>query len=549
MVSFQQLKDADVKGLDTAWRSWRKTVELLERAEDGYRGKLLAGISGARWRGDDADSARTMMVPVQQRFKVASAQSSSVASVINSAVPRFTAAQKKLLDAISVAQAEYLKVGPDGSLDFPTSLPPRYSSWEEFQKKAQQIQARFVAAVREASAADQEIAAALRRLGADIMAKENPLKELRDESKMATQLAGFNPANIPPRGAKTPRQVADWWKALPEEQRHLLMNAYPEKIGWLNGIPSEDRDEANRTRLQSRVQQLREIPEDQRTDFQKRDLARLEMLDRTIAGYEVKGKDMYLLGLDSTVTGKKETDDGSDGRVIVSIGNPDTAKINSVYVPGTESDLTKANGALSRAFAINEATGLHTQQSVATTMWLGYDAPDDVKWNAGGGHYADQGGPRLNSFLDGVREAQSTEGNQGSRLSLLGHSYGSTVIGEAANAKYRRLPVDDIIVAGSPGMRVSNAEDLGIGASNVWAQAAHDDPVPKIGRIAHGGGLLVPSDDSFGANRLPVGDPDHGQGGHSNYYNQVVGGGNSYSFSGASGSLDQQARVIAGLRR
>ncbi|MEU5268934.1 alpha/beta hydrolase [Streptomyces hygroscopicus] len=57
---------------------------------------------------------------------------------------------------------------------------------------------------------------------------------------------------------------------------------------------------------------------------------------------------------------------------------------------------------------------------------------------------------------------------------VIGHSYGSTVIGDATKSHTSydphggALPVDDIIAAGSPGMQVGHASDLGIGSD-------HDD--------------------------------------------------------------------------
>ncbi|MDL4814769.1 alpha/beta hydrolase [Actinomadura opuntiae] len=74
-------------------------------------------------------------------------------------------------------------------------------------------------------------------------------------------------------------------------------------------------------------------------------------------------------------------------------------------------------------------------------------------------------------------------------LTAVGHSYESTVIGEAARQPGDRLRGDDIMVAGSPGMHVMHAGDLGIGAGHVYAQEARGDQVPAFGR--YGGHLHV----------------------------------------------------------
>ena len=83
-------------------------------------------------------------------------------------------------------------------------------------------------------------------------------------------------------------------------------------------------------------------------------------------------------------------------------------------------------------------------------------------------------------------------------VALLGHSYGSTVIGAAAP----RLPpqVTDIAVFGSPGMGVSDVTRLGTSA-RVWAgQSARDwirwVPGVRLFGLGHG---TKPADPAFGA--------------------------------------------------
>ncbi|WP_430782596.1 alpha/beta hydrolase [Actinoplanes sp. G11-F43] len=68
-------------------------------------------------------------------------------------------------------------------------------------------------------------------------------------------------------------------------------------------------------------------------------------------------------------------------------------------------------------------------QSTSAVYWLGYDAPDQVH-NAISSDYARDGAPSLTRFQDGLRATH--EGDTPSRNTVLGHSYGSTVIGNAA---------------------------------------------------------------------------------------------------------------------
>jgi hypothetical protein len=68
------------------------------------------------------------------------------------------------------------------------------------------------------------------------------------------------------------------------------------------------------------------------------------------------------------------------------------------------------------------------------------------------------------------------------------------------------LAVDDIIVAGSPGMRVDNAGQLNIDPRHVWAGRAADDLVPVIGPLSHD---TAPHTEAFGANRFHVDTSGH----------------------------------------
>ncbi|MFD0545194.1 alpha/beta hydrolase [Streptomyces mexicanus] len=73
-------------------------------------------------------------------------------------------------------------------------------------------------------------------------------------------------------------------------------------------------------------------------------------------------------------------------------------------------------------------------------------------------HWVYDGAPRLNNFLDGLRAVQG--GPEAGHTTVSGPSYGSTAVGAASKA---------------PGHRV-------------WAEAAHDGPVPLGGKIARLGG-------------------------------------------------------------
>ncbi|MFD0900660.1 alpha/beta hydrolase [Actinomadura sediminis] len=558
MVSFAQLRDAKIGELDSAWRSWRKLVEHLENAEDTYQGKFLQGVRKAEWTGKSAEAAMRTLLPMRTRIRVASGEASAIASVLNTAQGKFQAAQNELRSAINSAESQYLKVGPDGSIDFPETLPARYTNWQELQRVAQQIQGKFVAAVKKATVVDNEIAGALRALHPDVLNRKNPLANLQKDTGIATKLAGFNPNNIPPSNLKSPKEVADWWRNLPEEQRHLMMNAYPNKIGWLDGIPSEDRDEANRTRLDSRIHDLQ--TKSDRNKFEESDLARLQKLSGELNRLSIAGKDPYLLGLDSTTRAETETHeyrtkDGQHGavtqppggRAIVAIGNPDTALHTGVYVPGTEADLGKFDDSILRAERLyDQGLNYSNPGELSTIAWLGYDAPNEIWPHAASPVYAEEGGRRLDDFTEGLRAAQSQAGQENAHMTAVGHSYGTAVIGEATKSDGNGLGVDDIVLNASPGTRTDGADDLIMTDPNnaargegnprhVWAQTSQDDDIRLTQGVPHGGLrfgwplVVTPEDEEFGGNIMRS-----DTSGHSGYWDEE------------SQSLKNQARVIVG---
>ena len=130
---------------------------------------------------------------------------------------------------------------------------------------------------------------------------------------------------------------------------------------------------------------------------------------------------------------------------------------------------------------------------------------------------AEAGGDRLADTLDGLR---ATRPDDPAHLTAIGHSYGSTTLGHAAHD--HGIPVDDLVVVGSPGLGgdVDSADDLGIDPSHVYAGANSRDPIAYLADdgwvglgTLDGAGLGNDTvEDDFGANRFEAEDvsrPDH----------------------------------------
>ncbi|WP_308104459.1 alpha/beta hydrolase [Actinocorallia sp. API 0066] len=356
--------------------------------------------------------------------------------------------------------------------------------------------------------------------------------------------SGLHPMDIP---VHDPQAAATWWSHLTPRQQSLYTRAFPSTIGWTDGLPTPARDKANRQTLTTRLTHLESLPPTHQTPFETRDLTRLRQLVGQIERLEGGGLKVRLIGFDSTVPGEWDSFgggglkfglrlsaisdglDGPDGRLILSIGDPDSADNVAVYVPGTTAQIDSIRGDLDRAANLWRRSVKYGSGSVATIVWLGYDAPDTILKDAPVDKYAEAGAPKLLRFIDGLPAGSSKH------VTAIGHSYGSVVIGEAAIRG--DLKVDEVIAVGSPGMHVGEAKDLDVKPENVWVMAATGDPVPQIGRFTHGGAAIngvsvvpqVPSDEGFGANILATDTR-----GHSAYWAEE------------SQSLDNQAKVIMG---
>ncbi|GAA2675482.1 alpha/beta hydrolase [Actinoplanes palleronii] len=342
-------------------------------------------------------------------------------------------------------------------------------------------------------------------------------------------------------GGRTPAQVHDWWESLTRDQQDQAIRDFPREVGWLDGVPASDRDKANRIGLEQEKQYLRDrlgtsLMWTERQQLES-GLEHIEGIEQALGKLGPRG---LLLGFDTSAY-------VGDGKVVIAMGNPDTARNTGVWVPGLSTTLGSTEGNIQRIFDVNKAADGFTPGQVgdvSTVYWLGYDAPDVDNLSVLGNDRAMDGRDPYLNFMQGLR---ATHDSDVGHLVAMGHSYGSTVVGEAA--KTGNLPVDDIVVAGSPGMHVDTASQLLNDPRHVWAGASDSDPVASAGAwLDSGNGLLdssplvemaetkadathglAPSDPAFGGN---VWNADTS--GHTHYWEN------------GSDSLNNQARVLAG---
>jgi hypothetical protein len=261
----------------------------------------------------------------------------------------------------------------------------------------------------------------------------------------------------PPRDGG-PGAVARWWAAMPADAQLGLIATSPGTVGPLDGVPAWARDRANREALQRAIE---DPPADDGLRATARAVAAL------LAAEEAAGRTAQLHLLDL-----------AGDRVVVGFGDLDTADAVAAVVPGIyvspAEDLDRVAGdARDLAAAARRAEpGL----AVAGVAWLGYRTPHTPRAVLTRGTAA-RGGTALDHALDGLAAARDASGVPRPRTTVVGHSYGTVVLDEAAD-RPGRLGADAVVLLGSPGMEEDVAD---LEAPEVYDAASPADPVSWVG--------------------------------------------------------------------
>lgn len=220
--------------------------------------------------------------------------------------------------------------------------------------------------------------------------------------------------------------------------------------------------------------------------------------------YAATARAMAAAGYGQLASGRRflAFDRAGDGRAVEVVGNVATARRIVILVPGNDTTLPNFDrglgGVARRAPAVQARTVYDTvgQSDVAVVAWLGYDPPEGVGIAAARAERARAGAVELQRFVSSLPE--------GATVTVIGHSYGTAVMGLAASGF--GPAVTDLVAIASPGMGVSSAAELRTGA-RVWAATSDRDwirriPNVKLAGFGHG---ADPTDPGFGARVLPSG--------------------------------------------
>jgi Alpha/beta hydrolase len=337
-------------------------------------------------------------------------------------------------------------------------------------------------------------------------------------------------AQLPAPGA-TPVEVAHWWIGVPPHLRRQLMDRQAAVLGGLAGLPTDVRDEANRRQLAALLSRLRterdrlagalaSVPlQLTRLALVKSMLTIAEGVERTLAILAGRRPPARLLTLDLA----------GAGRVAIGLGDVDRAQHVAVVVPGMGQDAGHGvPGTVRHAADLLTEAGRQSVQSTAVVAWIGYAAPGwrEVPFAA----RARAGGWMLTADLATLAAARTGDP---AHVTLVGHSYGSTVVGAAMQVGPRRA--DDLVLLGSPGVLADRVDRLGLSSRRVYVGEAALDPVADLGAFG-----ADPGDRSFGASRIRV-DPRPGL----PWPDELVAA-HSHYFDPDSESLRNVARVVVG---
>jgi hypothetical protein len=268
-----------------------------------------------------------------------------------------------------------------------------------------------------------------------------------------------------------------------DEVAHVALTR-PAVIGPLDGAPLEARFAANRLLLTAHRRELQD-----RVD---------ELEDANVSGWGALWRHPEIAATWSDLAvatallrdGRRIVlfDAAGPMRIAEWIGPLDAAHV-VVLVPGAGVDAVRFEAL---AAAAESVVRIDASGDVAVVAALVYETPPSFV-SAALGTYADRGGPTLADFASGLLLS-------GRHVTLVGHSYGAVVVGEALRHGLLNAIGEggDVVFLAAPGVRSDTASALGIASSHVWSALVPGDEIrlavhPRTAAcLLAGAGTLTP---------------------------------------------------------
>ena len=515
-VTIPQVEASRPEGLCHSAAHLGAQASGLSTRIDTQRATLTELRSG--WQGTAADAAIAKARPTLRRMQEIRHAMTAVQTALAEAGSALTHSRIVLLQNVGQLSAQGWHVAPDGTVSVrPGSPLDRYATTSpadamRLRRLAAMNSVRVKALLAGFDTADRAVSRRLRTAVGVL------------DGTPAHFVGGHLPEAPPPYDTgseipvgESPEEVNAWWTSLGDAERTRLLTSWPEKLGNLNGIPVADRSTANETILQRDLDRPAEVATS-RGVTKEEVLAHPEkygmagrMMDRYHNALKVQdaldkdaanATDAYGNTPDILLMKYDPEAFGGDGAAAIAIGDPDKAANTSVMVSGLTTSVSA--GTLSDGSGVNvynEANRADWVDSTAVVQWMGYDAPDDlavVEPNMA------RNGAQL--LAPDVNALAVTHDSSPSHTTVIGHSYGSTTVADAA-AGYG-MHTDDVVLVGCPGTDLANsAADFHLPPDgHLFVGSASTDIVTNLGRehvYVPGVGLgRDPAMDGFGSIRF-----------------------------------------------
>jgi hypothetical protein len=325
-----------------------------------------------------------------------------------------------------------------------------------------------------------------------------------------------------PALGKSAEDVNGWWRSLSQEQKDRLIAEHPPDLGNLNGIPVDVRSQINEAVMNDDLHRVEDTAKEYGASasdvlstpgnrgLSATAIVRYNNARRTRDGLVASAAAKDLRGNPPEVFLLRYQPEafGGVGAAAIAIGNPDTAANTAVLVDGSGSGVREGTLADTDGVRVyEESTRADWAKQTAVVMWVGYDAPNTVFDPRLYEPNAARTGGRL--LAADVNALAVTHQGSPTHMTVVGHSYGSTVVSDAATYGMR---TNDVVLVGSPGTdRAHSAADFHLSrGGHLYVGAASGDAVTwSPGRVRPGligptlGGLGDdPAVDGFGSTRL-----------------------------------------------
>ena len=454
--------------------------------------EVKAGLSKlpliASWQGTGGDAARAALDKLSTHLAAHADEMASVASATSKSADEIERVRASLQRIYDDARTEGFDI--DRTTGAVTPLDKGKVGDPLYALQQADLETRISQVLADANAADADLARAVTMAGNDATGPSEDRPDVR--------------AALSQPLPEDPKQFHDLWdKLTPEEKEWLYSQDH--NIGNHPGMPFDPadhlgKDHYNRLHLdelmkqsQANVDQLQQQYDELARKAYMGDHSSETANALATLGPELQAAEHQLDGykaVNAAINPPKSTpghpNPDSDiprylgllddqGHAAVSLQNPDLAKKGATFVPGTGQDTNAFEGSNEKSIRMYRAA-LAADKSlmpgdVSLTTWMGYDRPMNIP-EAGFTQPATSGAGSLDAFQDGLRASHVGDP---SLNTVIGHSYGSTVVGAAASGGHH-LDANNVIAVGSPGMLVQHAGDLNLdpGAGVYATRAAND---------------------------------------------------------------------------